>query len=279
MITEEILNILACPICKGYPLELEIWAQKDNVIIKGEINCPSCGRKYFVNDGIPCMLPDKLEKQELKSNFRKWSKKQSAFLKWLNVWESIDPSNRLKIETNERLQRFFKLYQPKGSILDIGSGRGEIRQYLIENDYFGVDPENFILDGLVKEIDFPFVQSFGEYLPFRDGVFDNILILAVLDHVINPTLVLEESFRVLKKSGHIFILNSWERGTLAKKGIRTILKGNICGLIKGLFSCIIGDTHLHHFTASDIIKLVSCYFEKIETKKDSEEVLFIRGQK
>ena len=50
MIDKELLDILACPACKG---DVEL---KDNKIV-----CKKCGRKYPVKDGIPVMLIDEAE--------------------------------------------------------------------------------------------------------------------------------------------------------------------------------------------------------------------------
>ncbi len=45
MIDKELLNILACPICKG---DIEL---KDNSII-----CPKCKKAYPIKNDIPVML-------------------------------------------------------------------------------------------------------------------------------------------------------------------------------------------------------------------------------
>jgi uncharacterized protein YbaR (Trm112 family) len=47
MIDKELLDILACPSCKG-DVKLE-----DNKIV-----CKACGKKYPIKDGIPIMLID-----------------------------------------------------------------------------------------------------------------------------------------------------------------------------------------------------------------------------
>jgi uncharacterized protein YbaR (Trm112 family) len=48
-ISKELLEILACPVCK------------QKVELKGEkLVCVKCGRKYPIVDGIPNMLPDEL---------------------------------------------------------------------------------------------------------------------------------------------------------------------------------------------------------------------------
>ena len=50
MIDKELLDILACPACKG-GVELR----------EGKIVCKSCGKKYPIKDGIPIMLIDEAE--------------------------------------------------------------------------------------------------------------------------------------------------------------------------------------------------------------------------
>jgi hypothetical protein len=51
MIDKDLLEILACPACKG-----------DVVNEGGKIACTRCGRKYPVKDGIPIMLVNEAEK-------------------------------------------------------------------------------------------------------------------------------------------------------------------------------------------------------------------------
>lgn len=51
MIDKELLEILACPACKG---DVE---SKENKIL-----CLQCGRKYPIKNGIPIMLIDQAEK-------------------------------------------------------------------------------------------------------------------------------------------------------------------------------------------------------------------------
>jgi len=50
MIDQELLDILACPLCKT-PVKLEA----DRLI------CTNCGRRYPIRDGIPVMLVEEAE--------------------------------------------------------------------------------------------------------------------------------------------------------------------------------------------------------------------------
>jgi len=54
-----LMDILACPICKHYPLELHVFDEKEE-IVEGLITCSSCKRWYPIIDEIPYMLPDEL---------------------------------------------------------------------------------------------------------------------------------------------------------------------------------------------------------------------------
>ena len=51
MIDKELLDILACPSCKG-----DVEEQNEKIV------CRQCGLKYPVRDGIPVMLVDEAEK-------------------------------------------------------------------------------------------------------------------------------------------------------------------------------------------------------------------------
>jgi len=55
MITEEFLEILACPKCKG---PVELTASADGLI------CKSCRLLYEIREGIPVMLIDEAKKLE-----------------------------------------------------------------------------------------------------------------------------------------------------------------------------------------------------------------------
>jgi uncharacterized protein YbaR (Trm112 family) len=76
------LDILACPIDKYYPLELiEIDTAEDktineNVIKEGVLFCSQCLRFYPIIEEIPVMLPDELRDKEKDIQFlQKWHEK------------------------------------------------------------------------------------------------------------------------------------------------------------------------------------------------------------
>lgn len=47
VIRAELLEILACPVCKS-----SVHIEEEEIV------CEGCGRRYPIEDGIPIMLPD-----------------------------------------------------------------------------------------------------------------------------------------------------------------------------------------------------------------------------
>ena len=54
----ELMNILACPMCKG-DLKLEV-EKGDGEVITGTLYCAKCDELYPIEDGIPNLLPPDL---------------------------------------------------------------------------------------------------------------------------------------------------------------------------------------------------------------------------
>lgn len=72
---KRLMEILACPIDKAYPLELHVFEEGDE-ILSGIIICSKCNRWYPIIDEIPHMLPDDLrEEKEDVAFLRKWKEK------------------------------------------------------------------------------------------------------------------------------------------------------------------------------------------------------------
>lgn len=81
------LDILACPIDKHYPLELFELQSKDE-IEEGTLYCQKCGRYYPIIDGIPVMLPDELRERQRDLDFlTRWDGKlPDKVLRQGNPW-------------------------------------------------------------------------------------------------------------------------------------------------------------------------------------------------
>jgi len=72
----KLLDILACPMDKSYPLELLEFNGKGDVILDGVLSCSQCGRYYPITDEIPVMLPDNLRNRKEDLEFlERWKSK------------------------------------------------------------------------------------------------------------------------------------------------------------------------------------------------------------
>ncbi len=73
---KNMLDILACPIDKSYPLELYEAKSEGDTIIDGALFCTKCSRFYPIIDEIPIMLPDELRNKNNEMQFlEQWREK------------------------------------------------------------------------------------------------------------------------------------------------------------------------------------------------------------
>ena len=52
----ELMEILACPVCKGQ-LELRVEAEEGDEVMEGSLWCAKCAESYPITDAIPNLLP------------------------------------------------------------------------------------------------------------------------------------------------------------------------------------------------------------------------------
>jgi len=77
-----LMDILACPIDKYYPLNLHVFEEKEEVV-EGLLVCSKCGRWYPIIDEIPQLLPDELRERKDE-------------LSWLSRWKASAPAQVLR---------------------------------------------------------------------------------------------------------------------------------------------------------------------------------------
>lgn len=145
-----------------------------------------------------------MPKQNLSSLNREW-----------DIWKKLqdngessynnDPQHNLGVGRRNDFLEFAEFCKFHGTILDIGVGPQKNPthlKYSKRKDFFfiGLDP----LKGAQPK-DYSFVQGLGEYLPFRDELFNQVIYVTSLDHFIDPGITLKEARRVLKKKGQICI--------------------------------------------------------------------------
>ena len=52
----ELMDILACPVCKR-KLELTVEEENEDEVVTGSLYCPKCKAHYPIVDAIPNLLP------------------------------------------------------------------------------------------------------------------------------------------------------------------------------------------------------------------------------
>jgi len=70
-LNRKLIEILACPIDKQFPLELFEISVKKDVILEGILYCKKCYRFFPIMEEIPIMLPDNLRNKKKELDFLK----------------------------------------------------------------------------------------------------------------------------------------------------------------------------------------------------------------
>ena len=59
---KDLMEILACPVCKG-PLALRVEVEEGDEVITGSLYCAACDESYPIEDTIPNLLPPELRRE------------------------------------------------------------------------------------------------------------------------------------------------------------------------------------------------------------------------
>lgn len=102
------------------------------------------------------------------------------------------------------VDRFFieniHVFQPGSEILDIGGKKNNKR------GFFNIEDSDLKVKYLnIEMADEPDILAKAEEMPVKEGTFDGAILGEVIEHIYNPTIVLHEAFRILKKGGALLI--------------------------------------------------------------------------
>jgi SAM-dependent methyltransferase len=185
LLKKQIIEILACPRCKG-----DLSGDK----------CVDCQIEFPFVNGVPILLNEansvfKIEDfAGLNATTYKKSTPFNQFIK------RLIPSINLNVKAQQNFARFFSQFDfenPK--ILVVGGAfEGE-----------GFDISHIRQDICVVETDVAFGSRTslicdGHDLPFKNETFDGVIIQAVLEHVLEPIRCVSEIHRVLKHDGVVY---------------------------------------------------------------------------
>ena len=192
---EELIPVLVDPV-EHAPVEVRRYQEQVVGLIstKGDV--------YEVRNNIPMMVPNMNRSGIPPKLVKAWTALQDKELEdyaktSIGVF-SVD-GNEIAI----RMAKMMKNAGMRGRCLDIGCGVLPTPAYMSGQDdvrFIGVDP--FLGN---NDRDFPFVQAIGEFLPFKDHVFDGAMFASTIDHHMDPRQALREALRVLKREGRLYI--------------------------------------------------------------------------
>lgn len=114
------------------------------------------------------------------------------------------------------LEKICKVSSKDISILDAGAGTGHILFPLMRKGYknlYAVDIENEMEEFFKKlKINFRQVDLEKDILPYPEEKFDVIFSKNVIEHMVNPSRMMKEFYRVLKKGGILIIItDDWRK--------------------------------------------------------------------
>ncbi len=290
MIDQDLIELMACPVCGGEQFRLRVDEQEGEVIVEGQLTCARCQRWYRVIDDIPAMMPEGLASslRAADSAWEPWRETMEEFLIWReDAWGTPEAAQERRERALAMHRAFIEFVAPaEGSIcLDIGCGTGHVADLLPQScRYVGIDPlpgGRAPSAGLPRYMPIPqrevsLIQGVGEHPPFRDRAFDVALLMGTLDHSHDPVAVLEQARRVLRPGGTLGVLQGVTHPDEERVGLG--------GRLRGLLSRMTGAgeatrrTHLHEFSEEGLTALVAEHFTIERTGEHSRRVL-IRATK
>ena len=126
-------------------------------------------------------------------SFRRWGEKMSNAYLQGNIYSNIDFITKSGI-LNKKIK-----------ILEIGSGNGNLLNYLYKEGYniCGIEINEIFIKNAKEEFgeDLPIYYYNGEILSYKENSFDVILSFDVFEHIKNTNKHLSEVRRILKPGG------------------------------------------------------------------------------
>jgi len=184
----DIEGLIACSVCHG---EVALEGDAEQRVA----SCSGCGRVYRGTGGVYDMIPAPLPSGAVERRWACWETLQANGA----ISYSLVPELNLSVVRRADVDAFERFCSPAGLILDVGCGPQRRPTHLAKaSAVVGLDP---LLGEQPRE--FAFVQGLGEYLPFRDATFDQVIYAASLDHLLDPRRGLAEARRCLKPDGRI----------------------------------------------------------------------------
>lgn len=103
------------------------------------------------------------------------------------------------------LNKYSKYY--KGDLFDLGCGEAPFKDFFLKfcDSYTGVDWTKTFHDSKVD-----IVSNLNEKIELDNEVADTLISISVMEHLCEPQVFLNESFRILKKDGNFILQVPWQ---------------------------------------------------------------------
>lgn len=199
---EGLLALLVCPACKE--------------ALGAFSHCAHCGATYSESEGTPVLIPAAASRLV---SFRFDQSRSVVGERFRDCF--VYPPKRgaagpdkpyhldlAHLDVLDQLPR-------RSTILEIGCGGGQIREYLQSKShrYVGTDVSKTRVPAHLQQHGGPDLLCDSHFLPFADRSFDSVYSAAVTEHLACPYLVAQEVARVLKPGGfylgNVSFLEPW----------------------------------------------------------------------
>lgn len=151
-----------------------------------------------------------------------------------NHWSSGEPANQIQLAFRRHWELFDEIlgHKNSGACLEVGCGRGTISSYFASAGY-----DCTLLDYSAEALDLAraifknaglrakFVRGDANKLLFKDGSFDVVVSIGLLEHFENVERPLREQWRVLKPGGTCLAYIVPERPDNVQKYFRWVNSG------------------------------------------------------
>ena len=216
-----------------------------------------------------------MSKDTLKDHYeRKYSHESTA-----NLIESIKTTNA-PTSRFEAVVKYFPKYFKDGDVLEIGAGRGNVAKALLSSDikvtsYNMSDLSVARIEGIRKNLDDTRVKVMemdAENINESEhGKYDAVIMIALIEHLVDPLRAMQEIRKVIKPGGFIYI----DTPNIAKYTQRIkLLLGRFpstASMNEGLTTFsgepadLYDEGHLHYFTYRSLSLMLTerCGFSKV----------------
>jgi SAM-dependent methyltransferase len=169
--------------------------------------------KFLQRDKIYFINPDDYNLEDLKRAIQQYTftieldagllKCLAGLFEYYNKMAPLEYVESLLADPAQKMRIEWVASKCSGRILNIGSCSGYLETF--HRDVVSVDISKSRLLFLKSRVTADWAFSITEYLPFRDNVFDTVVLAEVIEHLVDPETAIREAIRVAKPEGKIVI--------------------------------------------------------------------------